>query len=433
MRDIRPQRPKRRVLKGASVPVMSVHVPGVQATAEIMERRPLFFNRKKKKRRGFSLGYKERRVVLGVFALLLVALLLAGFIFLPSADVRLVLRTAPLLIDEKLIIKTEPAIQVLVDEGKGVVPGTTFFRELQLSGESPVTSTKIVGKKASGTVRVVNRTLDEQKIKEQSRLVTSKGALFFMQGPVFVAPNSSATIAVEAAEAGTAGNISPQRLTFAALPEGTASILYAEAEPAFSGGSGEVVAVVQEHDLEQARAVVVETGRKQAEEEIKKELPNGWVLLPESWSVEAASFETDAKVDDQRSAIPYTAKVVARVLGYREEAFKRHLQKALEARLDKDHMLFPGDIAFSATVESVDWEKNEGGVMVRVTHTTIPRFSVEALSDKLAGRSRPEAKEYLEGLPGVRAADITLKPFWVRAIPRIQKRIHIDLIPEKQP
>lgn len=425
------------------MPVTSVHVPSVKAASEFMERRPLFFGgANKKKRRNWSfkwapakfrIGHTERRVVLGVFALLLMALLLAGFIFLPSADVRLVLRTAPLLIDERLTIRAEQGLQVLAEEGKSVVPGTTFFRELQLPGESPVTSTKSVGKKAAGTVRIVNRTLDEQKIKEQSRLVTNKGVLFFMQGPVFVAPNSSATVAVEAAEAGTAGNISPQRLTFAALPESAASILYAEAEQAFTGGSGELVAVVAEHDIEQAKASVADAGRKQAEEEIKKELPNGWVLLPESWTVEAQNFETAAKVDEQRTSISYSAKVVARVLGYQEDAFREHLQKALESRLDKDHMLFPGDVSFSATVESVDWEKNEGVVIARVTHTTIPRFSIEALSDKLAGRSQPEAKEYLEGLPGVRAADITLKPFWVRAIPRIQKRISIDLIPEKQP
>lgn len=407
-----------------------------------MVRRPLFWRGKKKPRRRWSFQWqpsrwrispKERRLALGVFALLLVAVVLAGFIFLPSADVRLVLRTAPLLIDEKLTIEAEPALHVLADAGSATVPGTTFFRELQLQGDSPVTTTKVLGKKASGTVRIVNKTLDEQKIKENSRLITSKHVLFFMETAVFVPANNSTSVAVEAAEAGVEGNISPQRLTFAALPEGTSSILYAEAEQPFTGGAGEVVSVVADHDLEQAKETVAEAGRKQAEEEIKKELPSGWVLLPESWNVEPKSFETEAKVDDQRTSIPYAAKVVARVLAYQEDAFKEHLQKALEARLDKDHMLFPGDVSFSATVESVDWEKNEGVVVARVTHTTIPRFSIEALSDKLAGRSQPEAKEYLEGLPGVRAADITLKPFWVRAIPRIQKRIHIELIPEKQP
>ena len=442
MRDIRPQRPKQRNLRGARVPVTSVHVPGVKAAAEFIDRRPLFFDRKKKRRRGLSLrwatsgfriGPTERRVVLSVFALLLVALLLAGFIFLPSAEGRLVLRTAPLLIDEKLTIKAEPALHVLAENGMGVVPGTTFFRELQLHGESPVTSTKVLGKKASGTVRITNRTVEQQKIKENSRLVTAQGTLFFMKSSVFVAPNNSAKVTVEAAEAGTGGNISPQRLTFAALPATSASILYAEAEQAFAGGSGEVVTVVQGQDLEQAKTAVTEAGRKQAEGEIKKELPQGWVLLPESWSVEASSFETDAKVDDQRVTIPYTAKVVARVLGYQEDAFKEHLQKALEARLDKDHMLFPGDISFSVTVESVDWAKNEGVVIARVTHTTIPRFSVDALRDKLAGRSQPEAKEYLQGLPGVGSADITLSPFWVRAIPRIRQRVKIDLVPEQQP
>lgn len=424
MRDIRPSRTKKKPRREADIPVTAVHVP----------ERPLFYKTKVKKFKPlWRLDYKERRLLVAGLALLGVLVLLTGFIFLPTATVRLALRTAPLLIDAKMTIKAEPAVQVLTDAGEPVVPGTTFFRELQLSGESPVTSTQVVGRKAAGTVRIVNRTLDEQKIKENSRLVTKPGVLFFMKEAVFVPPNGAATVAVEAAEAGADGNITPQRLTFAALPESTASILYAEAEQTFSGGSGEVVPVVGEADLQRAKEAVIEAGRKQAEEEIKKELPSGWVLLTESWTVETGAFETPAKIDEQRRTIPYTAKVVARVLGYQEEAFKQYLMKALEARLDKDHMLFPGDVSFVASVQSVDWEKHEGVVVARVTHTTIPRFSVEALRDKLAGRSATEAKEYLIGLPGVRSADVTLKPFWVRAIPRIQRRVQIELIPETQP
>lgn len=419
-------------LAGRDVPVSKIHLSGPQPPPvpgeAPMKKRPLFFKREinQPKRRQERVGGNERTVLLAVFGMVIIAAILAAVIFLPAAHIKLVLRTAPLLVDQKLTIKAEAA-------DANTIPGTTFFRESQFEGTSAVTSTETIGTKAHGSVQIVNKTSDEQKIKERSRLVTKEGTLFYMQTHVIVPPNSQASVVVEAAEAGEAGNVGAQRLTFAALDSAAQNVVYGEVTTPLTGGSGNVVAVAKDSDMDEAKAAAAKTARERAEGEIRKELPQGWVILEESWNVEAKTFETNVKVDDQIAAIPYTGRFVVRVLGYEEAKLTQRLETALNEKLSRDYMLFPGPISHTATVESIDWEKAEGVVNVRVTHTTIPRLSVDALRDKLAGRTKEEAQSYLQGLPAVQSATTELGPFWVQSIPRIERRVYIDLESERQP
>ena len=195
------------------------------------------------------LGNRER-LVAGVFGLLLlIALLIAGFIFLPKATITLALQTAPLLVDERLTLKAIPTDTPTPLES-GVVPATSFFRALQVKGSSPVESTEIIGTKTTGTVDIVNRTTEEQKIKEQSRLLSSDGQLFYMQGHVIIPPANGGSLArvsvpVIADVAGAQANSVSGRLNFAGLDESSQSLVYAEVTSPLSGGSGEAVKVVK--------------------------------------------------------------------------------------------------------------------------------------------------------------------------------------------
>lgn len=420
---------KPKKLPGKTVPTTSVHVPvpeKPQAPA-----RPLFAKvpttPAKPRRRAMRLGGRERQVLLVLFAVIVLVAFLGALIFLPKADVTLVLKTAPLLVDQELTIR---AVET---QGATVVPGAAFFREVPVSGTASVTSTETVGTKATGTVQIVNKTVDEQKIKENSRLVTADGALFYMKGSAFVPANGRLSVPVEAAEAGEAGNIEPQRLDFAALPEESRSLLYAEAVSALSGGSGEEVHVIQEEDLERAKTAAQEAAIAQVKGEVAQELPPGWVILEESWTAELADFTVEGEVGQQQAEVAYSGRATVRVLGYEEAKLTERLTAALEQRLDEDYVLFPGPISFTKTVKDVNWESSEGTLVARVTHTTIPDFSLETLTQKIARRGEQEAREYLIGLPGVSRVDIQLWPFWVRSIPRIEKRINLTLQPERQP
>lgn len=420
VRPSRPTSPTAR-LGGSSVPINNI----TAAPDPVVPRAAKTLPQSSPSR--MRLGGRERMIVVGLLSLLVVAALLAAIIFLPQANIKLILRAAPLLVDEQLIVRAEGA------GGDKIVPGSAFFREVEVNESASVQSTEVIGAKAKGTVRLVNRSVDEQKIKEQSRLITKDNVLFYMQRSATVPPNGTSTVEVEAAQPGEAGNISPQRLNFAALDASSQSLVYAEATQAITGGSGETVAVIRDEDIARAKEAAGRVGRTKVEQEIREELPRGWVILEESWVQEVTTFETPAKPGDRAATMPYVARVIIRVIGYEKAALEKHLQQALEQRLDQDYMLFPGAISYITTVQKVNWEEAQAEISARVTHTTIPRFSLETLRQKLAGRSKKEAQDYLQGLPGVHSATLDLSPFWVESIPRIEKRINLDLQPERQP
>lgn len=378
------------------------------------------------------IGHKERKIVAVLAALGVLALLLAGFIFIPKADIKLVLRTAPLLIDQKLTLAAEGT------SGENIIPSAAFFREITIEGTAPVAGKEVVGAKAKGTVEIINRSTDEQKIKEKSRLVTADGVLFYMEGHAIVPPASGgvparARVAVEAAEAGESGNIKPQQLNFAALDAASQKLVYAQATAALAGGSGDEVAVVTEEDLDNAKKLAGQAVRDKAEQEIREELPKDMVLLEESWTAEIQSFETEAAIGAQQETIPYKTQVIVRVLAYNGHALEEKLRAALTSRLEKEYVLFPGPISYTKSVDNINWETGTGELTTRVTHTTIPNLKLETLREKLAGRSLDEANTYLQGLPGVSSVDLKLWPFWAKSLPYIQQRITIDLVPERQP
>ncbi|MFH1354519.1 MAG: baseplate J/gp47 family protein [bacterium] len=411
---------------GSSVPVAKIPVPDDIA----MVHSDIDHERKQepqKKAGKVRIGKQERRWVLIFMGLVVVLGVAAIIIFLPTATVELRLRTAPLLVDEQLTIGTT------ADAGTATVPGTAFFREVSITNTAPVQNTEIVGEKATGTVEIVNRSVEVQSIKEQSRLVTGDGQLFYMQKHAIVQPNSRVTVAVEADLSGEEGNIEPQRLDFAALDEGSRQLVYAEAAKKFTGGSGEEISVVSENDLEEAQKAAGQQARAQAESEIRADLPEGWIILEESWTGEVISFDADAQAGDKTPQFGYKTQIAVRVMSFEQAALEEHLKKTLGERLDDDYILFPGPISYTKSVSEIDWDAARLTLAVRVTHTTIPNLLLDTMREKLAGRSTEEATEYLEGLTGVRSVGIELWPFWARSIPRIEQRISLKLEPEKQP
>src|SRR3989344_3845949 len=395
------QRVQKQLAQAEEVPPIAKEAVAAQPA------RPLFAApaKKSKQARGFGhmrIGQKERLVLAGFLGLILIAAVLAGLIFLPSATIDITL------------------------------PGTGFAREVEVKGASPVTSREVIGAKASGVLQLVNRTTDEQKIKERSRLETKDGVLFYMTGHAIIPPAeggvpSRVSVPVEAALAGPEGNIAPQRLNFVALDPSAQSLVYAENTTTLTGGSGEEISVVKQADIDAAKVAAGQAGRVQAEAEIRRELPRGWTILEESWTSEIKTFDTPTALEAKQAEIPYTARVIVHAFGYENEKFQAALMAALNTKLDQDFMLFPGPISFTSAVESADWEKGEGTIAVRITHMTVPNFSVDTLKDKLAGRSQEEALKYLQGLKGVQKATVTTWPFWVSSIPTIDKRISIQL------
>lgn len=433
------QKAPTRRFAGSKVPITNVHV-SKQTLPEKIAERPLFAHvditkrahHKKKRRISMRLGRKERTILLSLLGVVLVTAGIAAFLFLPYASIALVVKTAPLLVDQKFVITTNTAAT------PDAVPGNIFSQQVSVSGSSPVTSTEVVGAKATGEVQLINKTFDEQKIKERSRLVTKDGVLFYMMKSATIPAASSSgvtsiTVQVEAAESGEKGNIAPQTLNFAALDSSAQQVVYGQNATAFTGGKGEEVKVIKETDIEQAKAAAGAQAKAQVSAAAQAQIQKGWSILEESWETKLDEFTPNGKVGDRVDTISYTGSGTVRVIAFQEGTLMTTLENTLKAALDKDYMLFPGEISYTKSVDKADFDAGQVAITARVTHTTIPMFSLDTLKDKIAGRSKTEVINYLQGLPGIQNANIDTWPFWVQSVPEIQKRIDIHISSDRQP
>ncbi|HLC49351.1 MAG TPA: baseplate J/gp47 family protein [Candidatus Andersenbacteria bacterium] len=428
-----------RRFTGSKIPVTSVHVPKQSLPEKREESRPLFAKvditksvHRIKRSGSMRLGKKERTILVSLLGVLVVTSGIALFIFLPSASINLTIKTSPLLIDQKFTIAADTA------SIPSAIPGNVFEQKITIQGSSPVASTEVVGTKAKGKVQLINKTFDEQKIKERSRLVTKDNVLFYMTKSATIPAASSSgvssiTIEVEAAEAGEQGNIAPQKLNFAALDSSAQTVVYGQNDATLTGGSGKQVNVIRESDLEQAKAAAQAQAKTQVSAAANTQLQKGWSLLEESWETTFETFTPTGKLNDRVDAIPYSASGTVRVMAFKDATLMATLEQALKAALDTDYMLFPGPISYTKSIEKIDWDTKQISIITRVTHTTIPMFSINTLKDKLSGRSKAEAINYLQGLPGVQNATVDTWPFWVQSIPEIQKRIDIKISSDREP
>lgn len=442
MRDIRPNKPQTpKNLPGSSVPVSNIELPPKEAYVSSLKndepvvKKPITTPKpsapKPTRRPSPKIGSRERGIVFVILLVIGLTALIAAYVFLPSADIKLVLRTSPLLVDQEVAISTD-------ENALTAVSGTTFFRELEVSGESAVSGTEVIGSKATGTVRLINRTVEEQQIKAGSRLVTADGTLFYMKERANIPAGSGGTlgsidVTVEAAEAGEAGNISEGTLNFAAFSESAQKQVYGEIVEGISGGSGETISVVTASDITKAEENAATQARSQVEQEIRDQLPQGWTLLDESWEAELVEFSTEAKEGDREPLVRYNARVKMQVIGFELSVLEEKVKTALSEQLPANAELFPGPITFNKTIENVDWETGNADIKVRVTHTTIPNLALESLRDKISGTSTANATDYLTGLEGVKDAQITMKPGFITSLPRLSSRISLELVPERQP
>ncbi len=414
-------------LQGNDVPITNIEIPSAMPNYEeqndFKKKRPMFARPQSPKPARVRVGNNERKIILSFFGLALLVAVIGGAIFIPTATISMQLKTAPLLINEEITVSSL--------SGNNAIPGQVFTREINVSDTHKVTNSENVGVKSSGAVNIINRTNETQPIKENSRLVTDNGTLFYMKNHAIVPPNSSVRVEIEAGEPGDQGNIEQQKLYFAALDESARQILYAETIEKITGGKSEMISVVSENDFDQAKQSAIATARQKAEGEIRNDLPDNWTILEESWNSELKSFNPSAKVNDKTPEFAYTASVAVKAIGYEKEALESRLKQLLEKQISENYMLFPGPIAYSQTIKNVDWNQSSATLSVRVTHTTIPKLSLDTLKEKMAGRSSKEAQSYIEGLPAVKSATIKLWPFWVSSIPRIERRISIDLKPDK--
>lgn len=370
------------------------------------------------------LGVSGRRIAFA-FAFLAGFLVAAAVLFLaPRAEVAITPITEP--INTDLALRASAHVSN-ADPGEGVVPARLLHVEREVEGVFPVTSMVEKGDRASGTIKVVNRTGAEQRLKGGSRLRADNGVVLRMDESAVVPPQGEADVKVTADEGGTKGNLQSGELSFAALPEETQSILFGRVGSPLLGGTDQPVATLAKEDIARATQELLATHREELREQLRAERPSDALAREEFLQVSLTDSVPRERLGAEVSEFHLRGMLRGEAFTVRESELTSIIVAMAAARSGGQMTLgYPPSID-TLRVEQVRFDEGTADLAVQVENLVHARFDITLLKERLAGRTPEGAREYVTALPGVKDVRVHLGPFWVRRVPTIPRNIQITL------
>lgn len=352
--------------------------------------------------------------------------------FFSKAEIKIWPQTEPFLLTERVAVDTKAGRH---DLSSKVIPGKIFEIEKILSEEFQATGISL--KKAEGKIRLYNSfTTGTETWLQGTRFVSSEGKLFFSKNRITVpgttlkngriAP-SFVDVQVVAAEAGPEYNIGPSNFSIAAFL-GTARYTkyYGESSEPMTGG-GQVAKVLKE-DLEKAENMLVEKAKKEAEEELRRKTPDGFVILAQPDKQNILEKSSSAKEGDEVEKFEFLVKTKLPVVSFELKDLEEFSRLSVASRIPEGKNFHPQGTRTEYQVESFNQESGEFLLSLSVFTKIYPTLDLDSLKRGLVAKPLFEAKILLADKEEFSRAEIKVFPFWLKSLPNTFDRIKIDLM-----
>ncbi len=422
--------------KTVSVPIDSDHKEDKSSLSG--EVSPM--GRKDKKMLKRKKAGSRKKPILIITSVFLIAAVVLAYIFLPSAEVSLVLTTTD--IEKEYEITIDKNIEESsLDEIK--VPGEEVIVSQELSKDFESTGEKEIGNKASGEITFYNydyQSSDPKTLSSGAALmaqnlnfvlteeVTIAGATAtIVQGSIKVTPSTTKG-SIEAQSAGTEYNIDASNFVVSSLLGSDRENVYGQSSSVLSGGTSEKKQVVSADDLERAKSEIkTELSGKVLEEITTRADKEGLKIIASSFAEEEVSYETDKQADEESAN--FTAKLTLKTtaIAFSESVFRALIVELTEKDLEENQMLVnPEKSELGYDLVAMD---SEAGTM-KLKGSFAGKFGNDieqsAVLSTVRNKKMGTAQSELESIEGVTEANITVWPSFFTKVSSIESRIKIN-------
>lgn len=387
--------------------------------------------------RAFGSG-RPPRYILPLFTLIAGSVLALVVLFvLPRARVTIAVTEEPLATD--LVLRLD-ATTAAPHGASGTFPARHVVIDEEVSDEFSTETVEEKGERARGVVELVNDTVSPQPIRAQTRAQSASGLIVRTQRGVIIPPKGRASVAVVADVGGTAGNLEPQRLTLPGLPPESQRLILAEIVAALNGGTDRPIRVVAVADIDRATEAIRDKVEERIAEQLRTEVTAAgaaeqresaaliWLHREDLSRIVVERVRATPAVGAEAERFRLTAEVRAEAFTADERALREFLLQRLQGRTEEEKTV-PEDAINLDDLRVIDvrWDDRWAELSLHVETTVVPALHVDALKDRLAGRSAADAEAFFRNLPGVRAATVVLSPVWVKHIPGNPRNVHIQV------
>jgi hypothetical protein len=373
----------------------------------------------------------------GIFAFALLAAGVAGFVFLPHAEITVTPRVeaiGPI----SFTVRADPDATD-VDAAGGVIPALALDVPVESSGEFQATGKRVEEAKATGSVRWTNCDfLAAYSIPKGTIVKTASGIAFTTDEAMLLPqakvsgtpPNLTVTcqtneVSVTASAAGPEGNVAAG--TIKVVPARYNRTVISVTNPApTTGGKRDEFPQVAQKDVDAA----VEQLRKDLETQFATALENGagapagTTVFPDTATLDEPVPDVDPAtlVGQETASFTLGLQAMGHVLAVDSSPVKAIADDRLQGSVSADHELMAGSISVTVgdgtVVDGVVTFPVEGSAQqIRVLDAT-------ALRQQVLGLGRADAQRVLEAYGQV---TIDLWPDWVSSVPSLEQRVTLQV------
>ena len=357
----------------------------------------------------------RRTMMLLIGVLLLIIAGIAALVYLPAAVVMVTPAVSEKAVKQTIVLSTKATEPDFIQY---ILPAkllTTTAREEQMF-DRPGSVT--VDELAKGEVQLVNNRDEVQELLPKTHLKHEATGVFFLTDfPVAIPPQGSAAMKVTAKEKGAAGNVRAGHFIIDKLPTELQSDIYGESKAAFTGGVAVETPLTNE-EIAKAKEAVLAAAAAKAQTELSSQAGGAPVraeLTNAAATEEAVSAPEGSKT--QNFTVTITVQARAFLVDQNDLLSLTLLGLRGASETDMEFVSYKPQ-SFTVRIEQADFEQGEARVTGQLTGTFASKIGPATLDPaSLAGLSPEEVQAHFKDNPAVSKVEVTLSPFWVRAVP----------------
>ncbi len=395
---------------------------------------------KSKKDKKLSIPNFERFRLLLVLGILALILLIGGLVFavtaLPKAVITIKTDATNLATNLSLNLSTAATSLKLADN---IVPAKLAQQQKTLSQQVPTTGQKNNGSKASGSITMKAQVCAPFPDNPQpsdvpsGTGVSSNGLTYITQANTSfgggIKPSGQSCITYSAdgptsiiAQSPGANYNGANVFTVAGRKDVTASV-----NTAISGGSDSIVQIVNQNDINNAKAKIA-TNDGDVKQTLNSQLKgDSYYPIAATYVVGAPAVTASANVGEIANNVTVTETITYTMFGVHKKDLDTLLENSIKTQIDstKQSIL---DNGLSKAVYNVDNISATGAALtLSTTATAGPDLNVTIIREQTAGKKAGAIKSQLQNNPDVTGVDVKLSPFWVSTVPKKTGRITVNI------
>lgn len=407
----------------------------LEASLDRSENRPLKVIRQLPKIRlpklRFSFPEVGRRFYVSIGTALAVAVLIyTGVKILPRAKVTIAAQTQEWSYNDSVFTDRT----AVADAVKMTIPGQIFSQKKNVSLKFPASGKRQVERKAIGTITVYNGySSDPQPLVVETRFMAPDGKVFRLTKSITVpgakiAEGKIVPFSIEAAVAadkpGPDYNIGPVKLFTIPGFKGTPKYqaFYGESANSMSGGFIGELSYPTDEDVRKAKAAVQGNLEVNLRSALLAQIPSSFKILDGGTRLKILEQKVDAEAGEDGKFSVFGESQLT-IIAFKEDDLKMLLEKRAQRDNGEDFEVRSSGLEYG--LARADFDRGMLSFPVNFKAVLAKRIDSEALKAKIAGKSESELKTAVFGLPGLKSANISLWPFWVKRVPEDLNKIEI--------